>query len=740
MFKRHGRRMAITLLPMVLAVLYALGVLPMGALQSLDDSLYDARLRATLTATHDPRIVIVDIDEKSLAEVGRWPWSRHRVAELVDRLFEEHRIALLGFDTVFAEPDTSSGLPQLRQLAQGPLAGQRGFAESLTRLQTELDYDARLARAIRGRPVVLGYYFTSDRQGRRSGQLPAPVMEGAGLMPLWSGYGANIEALAQATPHAGFFNAIASPDGVVRTLPLLAVHQGQVYESLSLAMFRLLNGSPQLQPGYERHGAADGYQTLTRLILQGEDLSISLPLDERLSMLVPFKGPGGPQGGTFTYLSAADILAGRVPTGALHDKIVLVGTTAPGLQDLRTTPVGGVYPGVETQANLLASLMDGRQLVRPDYAPGYEMLVLVVTGLLLAVWLPVLNAARAAALSVSVLAAVIGLNTWLYLVHGLVLPLASALVMTVLVSTFNLGYGYWVEGRAKRQLARLFGSYVPPELVRQMLRQPERYSMAASTRELTVMFSDMRSFTRLAEAMEPTHLQALLHTVFSRLTEVIRRHSGTIDKYMGDCVMAFWGAPIDNPAHASQAVQAALDMVQVVQRINQERGRDGLPAIQLGIGLSTGPMCVGDIGSDVRRSYTVVGDAVNLGARLEGLCSVYGVDVIASDNTRRQATEFVWQELDRVRVRGKAEAVTIHYPLCHRQALSERQMEELQQWETVLQAWRSQDWERCERSLVQLQREHETKVLYGLYAKRVALMRQSPPAPDWDGTTDVESK
>ena len=236
--RRHATRVAITLLPLVLAILHVLGVWPITALNRLDDSLYDARLRVTAPATHDPRIVIVDIDEQSLAEVGRWPWSRHRVAELVNRLFNEHRIRLLGFDTVFAEPDTSSGLEQLQRLAQGPLAEQHDFVQSLAQLQPALDFDARLAEAIRGRPVVLGYYFTSDRDGRRSGILPAPVMAGAGLAQPWNGYGANIAPLVAAAPRAGFFNAIPGSDGVVRALPLVAVHEGQVYESLALALFR----------------------------------------------------------------------------------------------------------------------------------------------------------------------------------------------------------------------------------------------------------------------------------------------------------------------------------------------------------------------------------------------------------------------------------------------------------------------------------------------------------------------
>jgi adenylate cyclase len=253
---RHGPRIAITLLPVVLAVLHVIGVLPMGVLHRLDHLIYDARLRASMPGTLDERIVIVDIDEQSLAEVGRWPWPRQHVARLVDTLFDEQQIALLGFDTVFAEPDDSSGLRQLQQLSRGPLAHQAGFTEQVRALEPELDHDGRLAQALRHRPVVLGYYFTSDRDGRTSGQLPAAVLEAAALQgrPIpatrWNGYGANLPRLAEAAPQAGFFNAITSSDGVVRSLPLLAEHDGRYYESLALAMFRRLVGLPPVEPGF----------------------------------------------------------------------------------------------------------------------------------------------------------------------------------------------------------------------------------------------------------------------------------------------------------------------------------------------------------------------------------------------------------------------------------------------------------------------------------------------------------
>lgn len=745
---QHGARIAVTLIPLLLAVLHAVGVMPVGVLQRLDHIIYDARLRATLPGTLEPRIVIVDIDEKSLAEVGRWPWPRDRVAQLVDALFDDQQVALLGLDTVFAEPDPSAALAQLQRLAQGALAGQPGFAAAVQALAPELDHDARLARALHGRPVVLGYYFTSDRSGRTSGALPAPVMTAETmqgrrvLATQWTGFGANIAPLAAAAPQAGFFNAITAPDGVVRSLPLLAEHEGRYYESLALALFRRILGLPQVAPGFppERFLPND-YAALESVRLVQGATELAIPVSNRLTALIPFRGPGGPAGGSFNYVSAADLLAGRLAPGELQGKIVLLGTTAPGLLDLRATPVGEVYPGVETHANLLAGLLDGELKREPDYAMGYELVVLVASGLLLALALPLLTAARAVALALAVLGAVVSLNAWLYLGHRLVLPLVSALVMIGFAFALNMSYGYLVESRSKRALARLFGTYVPPGLVTEMVKNPGGYSMAASTRELTVMFCDMRGFTQLAETMEPTQLQALLNTVFSRLTEVIRAHNGTIDKYMGDCVMAFWGAPVAMPDHATQAVAAALDMAAAVQALNRERAHQGLPAIGVGIGINTGAMCVGDMGSDVRRSYTVIGDAVNLAARLEGLSRVYGVDVIASEHTHEQAPSFVWQELDRVQVKGKVASVNVFTPVASAAiGLSAAQTEEMQHWGEALRAWRAQEWPPCEGALRRLQRLNAEKVLYRLYSQRVAAQKALPFDSDWDGSTRFDAK
>ena len=744
---KHWSRIAVTLVPLVFALLHASGAMPIGVLQRLDDIIYDARLRATMPRTVDERIVIVDIDEKSLAEVGHWPWGRNRLGELVDELYVRQKVALLGFDVVFAEADESSGLKQLRQLAQTELRDQPGFAEKVSQLQPSLDYDAIFANSLQQRRVVLGYYLTSEREGLTSGVLPAPVMEKEQLQgrPIrftsWSGYGSNIPQLAKATPMAGYFNSITDADGVVRSIPLIAEYKGKYYESLSLAMFRMLNGLPSVEPGFPRDRfLSRSYQGLDSILLRQGEKTLSIPVDDRIATLVPFRGPGGAAAGSYRYVSAADLLSRKVPPERLKGKIVLLGTTAPGLQDLRVTPVGEAYAGVEVHANVLSGLLDGKIFYKPDYAIGYEIVVLVLAGLTLAFALPLLSASRAVLVSVVVISLLVALNFWLYLGAGLVLPLASALVMALTAFALNMSYGYFVESRSKRELANLFGTYVPPELVDEMVKDPTSYSMKATNKELTVMFCDMRGFTKMSERMEPTQLQELLNSVFSRLTDLIRANRGTIDKYMGDCVMAFWGAPVDTPNHAQLAVKTAIEMAAAVRAINEEHRASGIPEIGIGIGLNTGTMCVGDMGSDIRLAYTVIGDAVNLGSRLEGLSKAYGVEIVVSESTRRLAPDFGWQELDKVRVKGKEQAVAIFSPLGALTELDKGQTDEAKAWAALIKAYRAQDWDQCDLMLLNLERVNAKKYLYELYSERVASMRLLPFDPGWDGATNYETK
>ena len=724
---------------LLVALAHASGLWPLRLVDRLQLALDDTRLRATLPGTRDERIVIVDIDERSLAEIGRWPWGRDRIAALADELFVRQKVAVAGFDMVFSEPDASEGLALLERLA----AREPALRPTLQALRGELDRDARLARALEGRPAVLGFYLSGTPGAGVSGMLPpAPFAAAAPLARLgataWPGYAANLAVLASAAPQGGFFNALPDADGQVRAMPLVAEVNGRAVETLALAMLRLRLGRPALElvPGGERAVAAIA-------IVQGQD-RVAVPVDRRLAVRVPYRGAPGAQGGSFSYVSAADLIQGRVPASRLEGRFVLIGSSAPGVYDLRSTPVAEVTPGVEVHANLLSGLLDGRTVVVPDWARGYEVVQLVGIAVLLLLWLPRLAPVASIAATLAVAAGLVGVDLWLYRRHHVALPIASALLLTGAVFTIVTSWGYVVEGRRRRTLARLFGSYVPPELVAQMARDPQPHDMRAENRVLSVMFCDMRNFTRISESLPPQELRTLINRFFSVMTQAIREQRGTLDKYIGDAIMAFWGAPLHDDGHARHAVAAALTMVDRLAPLNAELGARGLPSIGLGIGINTGLVCVGDMGSQVRRSYTVMGDAVNLASRIEALTRLYGVDIVVGESTRLAAGEsFVWLELDRVRVKGKATAVTLFTPVPPATAAQVHFCDEVRLWQLALTSWRGQDGPQARRALDELHARFGDSPYHDLYrqlGERVAQAERQPLPADWDGTTSFDSK
>lgn len=751
---RHWPRIVITLVPVVLMLLHVSTTERRPALDGLDLSIADWRTRLTLPGRLDPHVVIVDIDDASLQAVGQWPWGRDKLAALTTELMDRQKAAVLGFDMVFPEEDRSSGLAALRELAVGPLQGNAALRTELDRLAPSLDHDGAFARAMNHHQVALGFYLTQGDLPLTRGLLPPPVLPPAALpaglgayATHWNGFGSNIAPLANAAATAGFINAVISArsDGLLRSAPLLAYYGGTAgengyYESLGLAVYRLATGAdgvfPVLRPAHEKGGPP----VIQALQLGQGPQALRVPVSERTGMVVPFLGPGGPLGGSFHYISAVEILNKELPPEELKGKIVLVGTTAPGLQDLRATPVGANFPGVEVHANVISALLDKRFLLLPDYALGYEFAVLTLVGLALAVGLSLLPLASGILFALAVLGVVVGLNTWLFKAQGLVLPMASALVTMAAAFVVNMAWGYFVEARKRRGLADLFGTYVPPQLVEKMLEQPGRYSMRAESKELTALFCDMRGFTRMSETLGPVELQAFLNRIFSRLSEIISRHGGTVDKYMGDSVMAFWGAPVDSLLHATLAVRAAVEMAKAVEDMSAENRAVGLPEVSVGIGLNTGLMSVGDMGSAVRRSYTVIGDAVNLASRLESLSGTYGVAVVASESTVRAVPTYVWQELDLVRVKGRQQAVTIFSPIGLRSDMTQDAAQRLADWTEVLAGYRAQNPARVTPLLDKLMAADAKKVLYRLYAERLASMESRPFDPGWDGATKFESK
>lgn len=710
-------------------------VLPLAPLKSLDLALDDLRQRTFASQSPHPDITIVDIDEASLRDIGRWPWGRDRLAELTTELFERQRIAALGFDFVFAEPDMAAWIA-LQRLARDepPLAAR------LPAWRQALDHDQQFAKALQGRPVALGYYFTADRGGARNGQLPAPLFQTApGAAPLrlpgWSGYGANLPLLAAAAPRAGFFNALPDEDGVVRAVPAVAQLDGRVYESLALALLRLATGTQRVEPvavGGAREGGADlqglllspGYAhpdaaaTAPPAVSGAASAPPALPpvagtgrarrlaVDERGALRVPYRGSGGPAGRSFRYISAGLLLAGAVPPGALAGQLVLVGSSAPGLSDLRATPVNASMPGVEVHAHLLAGLLDGRLPQRPAWAPGFEAVLILLTLGLTVLAGSRLSAPRAIAAVLGLFGLLLGANWAAFALGALVLPVASALALGGLLFIGALVANYLQEWQRRRSLMQLFSSYVPPDRARELARDPSQQQVAADNRELTLLFCDLRGFSGLAETLPPLALRDLLNQYLSTATEVVHRHGGTLDKFIGDAVMAFWGAPQPQPDHAVRAVQAALDLTRSLSPLNAALRARGLPAVSFGLGLATGVVCVGDLGSALRRSYTAVGDAVNLAARLEALTREVEVDLLVSDATRRACADHlpgvVWAEVDECLVRGRRQAVTIFTPLQADPAALPLLREQVSTWELALQASRQQHADETRAHLAQL--------------------------------------
>lgn len=735
--KKHLIQLLLGALCVVVLVGHAGKIWQIPFVTALDAYLYDARLRLTMPDTVDPRVVIVDIDEKSLAEIGRWPWGRNTVAELVRRLTDDYRADVVGFDVVFAEPDESSGLKVLEAIGRQQLKGEPGFQRALGELRPSLDYDQVLADTLHGRPVVLGYYFSSTPSAQQGGVLPPPLFPAGSFaghgIPFvsWSGFGGNLPQLQTAAGSGGHFNPLVDFDGSSRRVPLVVEFQGKYYEALSLAVVRRVLGASAVQPGFP-----EGEKGIEWLDVMGERGSVRIPVDEQVSALIPYRGHER----SFPYFAAADILKGRVARDQLAGRVVLVGTTAPGLMDLRATPVGGAYPGVEVHANLIAGMLAGTVKEKPGYVLAIDVLQLLLFGGMLAALLPLLSPLRATILTLATLVVMLGVSQWLWTSANLVLPMAAGVLLVALLFGLNMSWGYFVVSRTKRQFTDLFGQYVPPELVEEMARNPESYSMEGRNLELTVLFADIRSFTSLSEGMDPKELTHLLNDYLGAMTDVIRSHRGTLDKYIGDAIMAFWGAPVGDPEHARHALLTAIGMHQRLQTLAEPFRQRGWPELHIGIGVNTGMMTVGDMGSPVRKAYTVMGDTVNLASRLEGITKEYGVGIVVGEATRRQVPEISFRELDRVRVKGKDEPVAIYEPLGPTAELPASMLDELKLWQHALRLYRARDWDQAELQMYNLSQRSPGCRLYALYVERIVALRASPPEDSWDGVTIYQTK
>ena len=561
--KRHSKLIGLGLILVLVFLGSAAKIYQIGFIQQLDNILFDYRLKLTMPRGVDDRIVILDIDEKSLKEEGRWPWSRNRLALLMDKLFDRDGVAVAGFDVVFAEKDESSGYKVLQELARKQLKDVPKFKSTLAQIKPQLDYDNLFAGKLRNRNVVLGYYFThsvNSAEKNVSGALPEPTFSPGTFngrpvkFTQWNGYGGNLPELQENAAGAGDFNPQVDSDGEVRRVPMIVEYNGAYYESLSLAVMRTLLGSSKLTPGYADK-CTNGYVCLESLDLSSAQGNFRIPLDEDVSTLVPYRG----ERGSFRYVSITDVLHDRITPDELKDKIVLIGTTAPGLMDLRSTPVDTVYPGVEIHANMIAGIIDQNLKEKPPYAMGAELVLLFITGVALSLLLPLLTPVKATLLTIVALGASLGGNMAIWHYANLSLPLASGVLMILGLFALDMSYGYFIESRTKRLISNLFGKYVPTELVDEMSKNPEQVvSMDGESREMTILFSDVRGFTTISEGLDPKELSQLMNAFLSPLSAVINKHHGKVDKYMGDCIMAFWGAPKPEPEHARNAILAGI--------------------------------------------------------------------------------------------------------------------------------------------------------------------------------------
>lgn len=677
-------------------------------------------------------VMIVDIDEASIARLGQWPWPRNLIAGLVEKI-AEGGAAAVGFDVMFPEADRTSPA----KLAE-TLPGLDG--ETRDRLLALPDNDRRLAEALAAIPTILG-------QSMGTGARPATARDGPGTS--FAELGAdprpwlarsswllrNIPVLEPTAAGRGIFNVEPEYDGIVRRVPAVIAVDGVLHPSLSLEMLRVATGNSTI-----------GIRTVPG---QGVEEVIIRPARIRTdagARLWIYAAPHDPA----RYVPAAAVLAGDVEPGQLAGKLVLIGTSAAGLLDIRSTAVERLIPGVELHAQIIETILTDTQLTRPSDALGVELVASLVAGLAMIVLVPLVGARWTLGVLIATIATLVG-GAWYFfdLARTLYDPVTPALVAFLIY--VMVSYATHAREEAQRRMIRgAFTRYMSPSLVEQLAEDPSRLRLGGEMRQMTILFCDVRGFTTISELYDAEGLTRLINRFLTPMTDVILERRGTIDKYMGDCIMAFWNAPLDDPRHATNACAAALAMrarlglLNEELRLEAEREQRPFRPLAIGIGLNTGPACVGNMGSDQRFDYSVLGDTVNLASRLEGQSKTYGVTTVIGEPTLAEAPEFAALELDLIKVKGKTEAVRIHALLGEPEMTASPGFRSLAEvHEDMLAAYRAQDWETAQ-ALVARCRTIDPGLglatLYDLYDRRIAQYASMPPGPAWDGVFEATSK
>jgi adenylate cyclase len=693
-------------------------------------------------------VVLAVIDEKSLDAEGKWPWPRAKIAELIDYLSRDGA-KVIAFDVGFWEPDENSNLAFIQKF-ESKIQGLQLKHEELTRFLEEsrliADNDLILANTIKRSKakVVLGYFFhmTPEELGypldektrnERISQIsnsryPVQLLRSeSGIEFFLEAYvpESNLPILNEAADSSGYFTIIQDPDGVVRWSPLVVKCGEEIFAPISVMSIWHYLDEPPLIAKVAEYG------------IEGIQLGdISIPTNEIGQMMINYLGP--PQ--TFLYYPITDIINNKYPAGEFKGKIVIVGATAVGMYDIRPTPFSTVYPGPEVHASVIDNILTGQFLDRPEWTKIFDILSIIVVGILLGLVLPRLSAVKGIIFAAGLFIAYIFLTRYLFISHGLwfnmIYPLAAIILLYISLTV----YRYLTEERERRKIKGAFTYYVSSSVVNEMLKHPEKLKLGGDRKELSVLFSDIRGFTTIAEGMSPEELVHLLNEYLTVMTDIVFKYDGTLDKYIGDAIMAVYGAPLDLPDHASRACRSALEMMRELKKLNEKWVAENKKPVDIGIGINTGPMMVGNMGSDQRFDFTVMGDSVNLGSRLEGANKNYKTNVIISEFTYEIVKgEFLCMELDSVRVKGKAKPVKI-YNLVGLKGLPEVQHQIIDRFNQGISLYKAQEWDDAIKVFEDISAMDPNLYATQVYIDRCLDLKNNPPPPEWDGVYIMTTK
>jgi len=714
-----GARPAALVLLAAIVWLHALNPAPVDILRTRVFDLYQ-NIRPRPPLEQSP-VAIADIDEKSLEVYGQWPWPRTLIARVVQAMKDAGAL-VIGFDVVFAEGDRTSPEYASRFMA--------GLDElTFEKLQALPRNDVILARRLREVKAVLGQPVTgharaagNDRPRKTSVNTIGDVVD---FIPHSPGLVRNVEELEVAAAGLGLFSLLPERDGIIRRVPAVMRVADTIYPTLSLELMRVALGRTSIDIRARPEVGIDAVRIADFVI----------PTD-RLGRLWVYFAPRD----TLRTYSVHDILSGKIAPEELKNRIVVLGTSAAGLLDVQATPLDGAVPGVEVHVQILDMILSGNHLHRPGWARSAETLVTLLAGLLLVLSVPLLGAVTSLAASGGVAAALAGGSWWLFHRHGILFDASYPIIAAMLVFGLLTFWSYLREETEKRRIRTMFGQYMSPALVEELSRRPDRLQLGGETRELTMLFCDVRDFTSISEGYksDPQGLAAIVNRLLTPLSEAILEHKGTIDKYIGDCVMAFWNAPMDDPDHRAHACEAALAMHEALERLNAElreeaAANDGtFVPFKMGTGVNSGQVIVGNIGSEIRFDYSVLGDAVNLASRLETQSKIYGVDTIVGEDTARPLEErFALLELDRVAVPGKTESRRIFALMGGADRAATPAFRALRKRNgEMLAAYREERWADAEALARELRElpDGPGGTYYELFLERIAELRDRAPA------------